>query len=88
MMDRADSFELRFEKHIPAALVAAFFLQAALALFWAGSESERVHGLEATVAADQEAIHRVAVLEEQTKDIKLAVTRIEARIDRVHEPQN
>ncbi|HEY4115403.1 MAG TPA: hypothetical protein VGM17_15210, partial [Rhizomicrobium sp.] len=52
-------------KKIPAALVAAFLLQTAGALFWAGSAAERISDLERTVRGEQDAIARVAVLEEQ-----------------------
>ena len=48
--------------------MAAFLLQLAGALFWAGAES-RLDTLETTLAADQAAIQRVAVLEEQVKQI-------------------
>ncbi len=51
------------DKRLPAALVAAFLLQTAGALFWAGQAAERITVLERTVANDQGAIERVAVLE-------------------------
>jgi hypothetical protein len=41
-----ESFRQPPEKKIPAALVAAFLLQTAGALFWAGSAAERIAGLE------------------------------------------
>ena len=69
-------------KRIPAALVAAFLLQTAGALFWAGSAAERITVLERTLAGDQAAIERVAVLEEQVRGIKESLDRIEAKLDR------
>jgi len=69
-------------KKFPAALVAAFLLQTAGALFWAGSAAERITALERTIARDQAAIERVAVLEEQVADIKGALARIENKLDR------
>jgi hypothetical protein len=66
---------------IPAALVAAFLLQTAGALFWAGSAAERIAGLERTLASDQAAIEKVAVLEEQVRGIKESVDRIEVKLD-------
>jgi hypothetical protein len=70
------------EKRIPAALVAAFLLQTAGALFWAGSAAERIAGLERIVATDQAAIEKVAVLEEQVKSIRESLERIENKLDK------
>jgi hypothetical protein len=66
----------------PAALVAAFLLQTAGALFWAGSAAERIATLERTVAQDQSAIAQVAVLEEQVGQMKQSLDRIEGKLDR------
>jgi hypothetical protein len=70
------------DRRIPAALVAAFLLQTAGALFWAGSAAERIADLERTLASDQVAIEKVAVLEEQVRGIKESVDRIESKLDR------
>jgi hypothetical protein len=72
------------EKRFPAALVAAFLLQTAGALFWAGSAAERIADLERTVASDQAAIQKVAVIEEQVRAIKESLDRIEDKLDRPH----
>jgi phage shock protein A len=69
------------EKRFPAALVAAFLLQTAGALFWAGSAAERIADLERTVASDQAAIQKVAVIEEQVRAIKESLDRIEDKLD-------
>jgi len=69
------------EKRLPAALVAAFLLQTAGALFWAGSAAERIAGLERIVASDQAAIEKVAVLEEQVRTIRETLDRIENKLD-------
>jgi len=69
------------EKRIPAALVAAFLLQTAGALFWAGSAAERIADLVRTRASDQAAIEKVAVLEEQVRGIKESLDRIETKLD-------
>jgi hypothetical protein len=61
--------------------VAAFLLQTAGALFWAGSAAERITVLERTLSRDQAAIERVAVLEEQVRDIKESVDHIEVKLD-------
>lgn len=66
----------------PAALVAAFLLQTAGALFWAGSAAERIATLERTVAADRAAVAQVAVVAEQVRAIKESVERIEDKLDR------
>ena len=70
------------EKRLPAALVAAFLLQTAGALFWAGSAAERLAGLERIVASDQAAIEKVAVLEEQARTIRETLDRIEFKLDK------
>ena len=77
-----DSFRQTPEKRVPAALVAAFLLQSAGALFWAGSAAERIADLERTVSSDQAAIQKVAVIEEQVRAIKESLDRIEVKIDR------
>ena len=70
------------DKRVPAALVAAFLLQTAGALFWAGSAAERIADLERTLHSDQAAIEKVAVLEEQVRGIKESLDRIESKLDR------
>ena len=70
------------KKRLPAALVAAFLLQSAGALFWAGSAAERITTLERALSSDQAAIEKVAVLEEQVSAIKESVDRIEVKLDR------
>jgi len=77
-----DTFRQAPERKLPAALVAAFLLQTAGALFWAGSAAERIAGLERIVASDQAAIEKVAVLEEQVKSIRESLDRIETKLDR------
>ena len=71
------------DKRFPAALVAAFLLQTAGALFWAGQAAERITVLERTVANDQGAIERVAVLEDRIVAMNKQLDRIEAKLDRV-----
>ncbi|MEJ0027331.1 MAG: hypothetical protein WDN01_15000 [Rhizomicrobium sp.] len=81
-MALAEAFQPVLEKKLPAALVAAFLLQTAGALFWAGSAAERIADLERTLAHDQAAIERVAVLEAQLSDIRAALGRIETKLDK------
>jgi uncharacterized coiled-coil protein SlyX len=71
------------DRKLPAALVAAFLLQTAGALFWAGQAAERITVLERTLAGDQYAIERVAVLEEQVRAMTKTLDRIDAKLDRV-----
>jgi hypothetical protein len=85
-MTLTESLQPILDRKMPAALVAAFLLQTAGALFWAGSAAERIADLERTLARDQAAIERVAVLEEQVADMKAALTRIENKLDQ--KPQN
>ena len=77
-----EQFSARPSRSFPAALVAAFLLQTAGALFWAGSAAERITTLEATVNRDQTAIEKVAVLEEQVRAIRESVGRIEVKLDK------
>ena len=81
-MSLADAVQPVLDRKLPAALVAAFLLQTAGALFWAGSAAERINALERTVAGDQAAIERVAVLEEDMRAMKETLTRIETKLDR------
>jgi hypothetical protein len=80
----AESIQPMLDRRLPAALVAAFLLQTAGALFWAGSAAERISVLEKTAANNQAAIERVAVLEEQVSTIKQSLDRIEAKLDRTN----
>jgi uncharacterized coiled-coil protein SlyX len=75
-------------KRIPAALVAAFLLQTAGALFWAGSAAERITVLERTVADNQGTVDHVAVLEEQVSEMKQSLDRIETKLDRMGESKS
>ncbi len=70
------------DRKLPAALVAAFLLQTAGALFWAGSAAERIAALERARAADAASVARVAVLEEQISEIRASLARIENKLDR------
>jgi len=82
-MTLTDVFDpARLERKLPPALVAAFVIQTAGALFWAGSAAERIADLERTLARDQAAIERVAVLEAEVADIRAATARIESKIDK------
>ncbi len=70
-------------KKIPAAIVAAFLLQTAGALFWAGSAANRISVLEHTVQSEQAAIAQVALLGEQVREMKEQLSRIEGKLDRM-----
>ena len=81
-MTLTDHLQPLLDKRFPAALVAAFLLQLAGALFWAGAASQRIEALEQTVGSERAAIERVAVLEEQVSEIKRTLDRIEEKLDR------
>ena len=72
-------------KRIPAALVAAFLLQTAGALFWAGSAAERITVLENRADANQPVISQVSVLEERSRTMQQSLDRIEAKLDRIEQ---
>jgi hypothetical protein len=78
----ADTLQPVLEKKFPAALVAAFLLQSAGAIYWAGSAADRIAVLERTQAHDQSAIDRVAVMQEQIAQMKQTLDRIETKLDR------
>ena len=82
-MTLTDHIQPLLDKRLPAALVAAFLLQTAGALFWAGQAAERITVLERTVANDQGAIERVAVLEEQVRAMNKTLDRIDNKLDRM-----
>jgi hypothetical protein len=73
------------DHRLKAALVAAFLLQTAGALFWAGSAAERISVLERTVANDEATVARVAVLEADMRTVKDSLDRIETKLDRMDE---
>jgi len=81
-MTLIDSLQPALEKKLPAAFVAAFLLQTAGALFWAGSAAERLNALERAAEDDRTAIERVAVLEEDMRTVKRSLDRIETKLDR------
>ncbi|MDE1940153.1 MAG: hypothetical protein KGI68_14115 [Alphaproteobacteria bacterium] len=81
-MSLTDQIQPLLDKRLPAALVAAFLLQSAGALFWAGSAAERISVLERNQAEDRTAVERVAVLEDQIATMKQTLDRIESKLDR------
>ena len=82
-MTVAHAVQPSLDKRIPAALVAAFLLQTAGVLFWAGQAAERLTALERTAERDRAAIERVAVLEEDLNQMKQSLERIETKLDRI-----
>jgi hypothetical protein len=83
-MSLADHMQSLSDRKLPVALLGAFAIQTAGALFWAGSAAERITVLEHIVAEDQSATARVAVLEEQVGEMKQSLERIETKLDRVN----
>jgi len=81
-MTLSDTLQPVLEKKFPAALVAAFLLQSAGAIYWAGSAANRIAVLEQTQARNQTTIDRVAVMQEQITEMKQQLTRIETKLDR------
>lgn len=73
------------ELRISIAVGAAFVVQSAFVLIWAGSAAERIEQLEARVNANQLLIERTARLEEQVYMVRETLTRIERKIDVVGE---
>ena len=81
-MTITDTLQPVLEKKVPAALVAAFLLQSAGAIYWAGSAANRIAVLEQTQTRNQTTIDRVAVMQEQIAEMKQQLTRIESKLDR------
>ncbi|MEL6212345.1 MAG: hypothetical protein AAFY22_14140 [Pseudomonadota bacterium] len=73
------------ELRISVAVGAAFIVQSAFALIWAGGAAERINQLEARVDASQMLIVRTARLEEQVKSVRTTLIRIEEKIDQNRE---
>ncbi|HEY5238071.1 MAG TPA: hypothetical protein VIJ62_06800 [Rhizomicrobium sp.] len=83
-MSLNETMQTIFDRRLPAAVATALMLQTAGALFWAGSAAERIKVLETTLADDQSAISRVAVLEDQVSAMKDSLSRIENKLDRIN----
>lgn len=75
--------ERKAELRVSVAVGAALIAQTAAALLWAGAAAERLAELERGAASSGVLIERTARLEEQTRDIRASVGRIEAKIDRL-----
>ncbi|MFZ3035376.1 MAG: hypothetical protein WA138_15350 [Parvibaculum sp.] len=73
----------RIDRHVPVALVLTILLQTGAALMWSGAAAERLSALERRTARTDEVVERTARLEEQAKDMRATLTRIEAKLDRV-----
>ena len=72
----------RIDRHVPVALVLTILLQTGAALMWSGAAAERLSALERRTSRTDEVVERTARLEEQAKDMRAALTRIEAKLDR------
>jgi hypothetical protein len=82
-MKLGDNAGWRLDRHVPVALVLTIILQTGAALMWSGAAAERLSALEARSARTDEVVERTARLEEQSKAMRAALTRIEAKLDRV-----
>ena len=87
-MTLTDTLQPVLEKKFPAALVAAFLLQSAGAIYWAGSAANRIAVLEQTAQHNQTTIDRVA--EQMLMPRSWVVTQIlrewaERRSSEIHE---
>jgi ubiquinone biosynthesis protein UbiJ len=71
------------ELRVTLAVGAAFVVQTALGLIWAGAAAERLGQLERRADASGEIIERTARLEEQVAAVRASLSRIEARLDRL-----
>ena len=82
-MTMQNTIERPSEFRISIAVGAAFAVQTALALIWAGGAAERIDQLERRMDRGQEIIVRTARLEEQVQSVKTTLIRIERKIDNV-----
>lgn len=73
----------RIDRHVPVALVLTIAVQTGAALMWSGAAAERLTALEVRSARTDEVVERTARLEEQSKDMRASLARIEAKLDRV-----
>lgn len=69
------------ELRISIALGTSMVIQAAVALIWAGSASERLHQLERRADNTGEVIERTARLEEQIFYLRATLERVDSRLE-------
>ncbi len=72
----------RVETHISLALILTVVLQSAAALLWAGAAAERINQLEQRTGKLSAISERLARMEEQMAQARIALERIEKRLDR------
>lgn len=69
------------ELRINPAVALAFLLQTATAFMWAGAAENRIHQLEKRVQTREQFFERTARLEENVDAIRIAVERLELKVD-------
>jgi hypothetical protein len=75
------------DKRVPVAIIVAMVIQVGAFGFWVGSIANEVENNTEWIRSRQSLDARMAVLEEQVKDIKEILRRIEARVTRDQEQQ-
>jgi hypothetical protein len=71
----------RMDRQVTLAVLLALVVQTAGSLIWAGRAAERLDQLEHQVAGQDDALQRLARLEEQATQIEAALRRVEQKLD-------
>lgn len=71
----------RVERKLPAAVLVALLVQAAVVLLWSGRAAARIDALESRAAASAGVGERLARLEAQGEAARASLARIEDRLE-------
>lgn len=71
----------QLDRQISLGVIIAIALQTAGALMWTGEAGARLRHLESRIAQQDPVLERLARLEEQARDIRAGLNRIERRLD-------
>ena len=71
----------RLDRQVSVAVVFAFVVQTSAALLWAGGAAERITTLEGRLDKQSGVAERLARLEAQSDATRMALARIEAKLD-------
>ncbi len=81
MLTQSPQITWRISRQVSLALLFAMAIQTASALIWAGRAGARLEGLEAQVASQHLVAERLARLEEQARQARESLARIERKLE-------
>lgn len=73
---------MRFDNKLTYAVLLAILIEAAAGLFWTGRAAARLEAVERRLAATEPMAERLARVEEQVRETREGVSRIEATLER------